>query len=375
MQSNQKVFSYFLLFLGVLMLSSCGSVNKKYSKEKLHSFAHLMPKATLHVHLEGSILPATVIKLAKKNKIPVPFSNEAEFRKCFVGVSFQAFITLYEKVTSCLKTPDDYELIAYEFGKECARQNICYSEVTFTIATNSILTGLDWQTILKALNKGRARAHKEFGITWNWIFDLTLERCFEPATFVDMLIKARSTGQGLIAMGLSDTIVTKNFPEYQSVLDRAHAAQLAVIPHAGEFEGADNVRKALAACRAPRIDHGIRCIEDPELVRQLARDKVPLDICITSNVLLDVVPSYEQHPIRKLWDAGIVITIGADDPALFGSDLNQEYDHLIDDYDFTVDELEQVSLNGLRASLLLQGEKEALLKQFTSEFAALRARI
>lgn len=341
---------------------------------KLHTFAHLMPKATLHVHLEGSIVPATIIKLAQKNKVTVPFSNETEFRNSFRGVSFAGFVALYEKVISCLKTPDDYELVAYEFGSECARQNIRYSEVTFSIATNSILTGLDWQTILHAVNKGRIRAQKEFGISWNWIFDLTLERCFQPETFVDILIQARREGQGVVAMGLSDTITTDKFPEYQPILDKALAANLPVIPHTGEFEGADNVRKALAACKAVRLDHGVRCIEDPTLVNELVQKRIPLGVCVTSNVLLGVFPNYQQHPIRKLWDAGVMITLGADDPSLFGSDLNQEYDHLIDDYDFTVEELERTSLNGLAASLLPQSEKDALTRQFKSEFAELRTR-
>ncbi|MFA6526991.1 MAG: adenosine deaminase [Candidatus Babeliales bacterium] len=348
---------------------------RDFSKEALHTFAHLMPKATLHVHLEGSILPATIIKLAQKNKVSVPFSNDVEFRNCFHNVSFEGFIALYEKIIKCLKMPDDYELVAYEFGKKSARQNIYYSEVTFSIATNSILTGLDWRTILLALNKGRARAQKEFGITWSWIFDLTLERCFEPETFVAMLIQARCQGLGVIAMGLSDTIVTAKFPEYQPILDKALAAGLPVIPHAGEFEGADNVHKALDACKAVRIDHGVRCIEDPSLVRKLVQERIPLDVCITSNVRLGVFPSYQHHPIRTLWDAGVIITLGADDPSLFGTDLNQEYDHLIDDYHFTADELERVSLNGVKASLLSQIEKEALMKKFTSKFAELRAKI
>ena len=207
------------------------------------------------------------------------------------------------------------------------------------------------------------------------MFDLTRTKFFEPQTFVDMLIQARKKGQGLVAMGLSEEIVTHKVSEYQHIFDKAIAAHLPIIPHAGEFEGPKSIYNSLSACKSIRIDHGVRCIEDQKLVRKLAQKQIPLDVCITSNVRLGVVSNYKQHPIRYLWDAGLFITIGADDPSLFDSNLNQEYNHLIDDYHFTINELERVSLNGIKASLLLPQEKQSFIQKFRSEFASLRKKI
>ncbi len=365
---------YFLILL-LALLPACLLVEPSYSPQKLHKFAHLMPKPSLHIHLEGSIPPATMLDLAKKNNISFPLKNESEFRKTCDYASFEEFVTLFKQIIGCLKTPEDYERIAYEFGKDCARQNICYAEVTFSMATNCMLSGLDWQTILTALNKGRDRAAQEFGITWRWMFDLTRTQFFEPEEFLNRLIESRSSGQGVVAMGLSETLITHRVAEYQHIFDKAIAAKLPIIPHAGEFEGPQSIWNSIRACEAPRIGHGVRCIEDPELVKTLIQKQIALEINITSNICLGVYPSYREHPIRKLWDAGVFITVNADDPTLFNSDINQEYDHLIDDYHFTLDDLEKVSLNGIKASLLSSPEKESFVKKFKAKFALLRRKI
>ncbi|MBF0205979.1 MAG: adenosine deaminase [Oligoflexia bacterium] len=320
-------------------------------------------------------MPATIIKLAQKNNVKMPFKNEAEFKALCNYSSFEQFVTLFKQIISCLKTPEDYETIAYEYGRECSKQNILYSEVVFSLSTNCKLSGIDWQTLLQRINKGRARAQREFGVTWNWIFDLTRTNLFGPEKFVDILIQSRDTGQGLVAMGLSETLVTYKVAEYQHVFDKAISAKLPIIPHAGEFQGPVSVINSLKACQASRIHHGVRSIEDQTLVQELAKRQIPLDICVSSNVKLGVVANYKQHPIRRLWDAGLLITIGADDPSLFDSNVNQEYDHLIDDYKFTIDELERVSLNGLQAGLLPTQEKELLIQKFKSEFIRLRKNI
>lgn len=354
-------------FLSVLLLvfASCSQ------KSKLHEFAHLMPKAQLHIHFEGSILPATILKLAQKNNVEIPFKNKPEFSTA------QQFFALYSKVINCLKTPQDYELVAYEFGKECARQNILYSEVIFSMGTNCKSSGLDWVVILEALNKGKARAEKEFGITWNWLFDLlpTEMNKFEPQEFVDRVIQSRNAGLGVVAMGLFEGVVTHQVAQYQKVYDQALTVNLPIVAHAGEFEGAQSIWHAIDILKSTRVDHGVRCIEDESLVQELKERQTALNICITSNVRLGVFHSYKEHPVRRLWDAGLLITINADDPSLLNIDLNKEYDHLIDDYNFSIDELERVSLNGINASFLGQKKKEAFIQKFKTAFACLRREI
>lgn len=367
---------HWLILLGVVLLfSACSTTPEQKALKHLHQFAHQMPKTSLHIHLEGSIAPQTMLKIAKRNNIALPFKNESEFHALCTFASFEEFGKLYKSIINCLKTPEDFELISYEFGKECARQNIRYSEVTFTMGTSMKFSGLPWQTILTALNKGKTRASKEYNTSWNWIFDLTRSTPIPPENFVDLIIEARNSKQDVVAMGLSEHIITHQAEKYKHAFDIALQANLPIIPHVGEFEGPQSIWNALNYCKALRLDHGIRCIEDEKLMQVLHQQQIPLDICITSNVRLGVVPSYQHHPIRKLWDAGLLITVSADDPPFFETDLNQEYDHLIDDYHFTIDELEKVSLNGLTASLLPPEQKKNFIQTFKASFALLREKI
>ena len=337
----------------------------------LHEFARRMPKAELHVHLEGAIRPATLLRLARRNGVNLPAQDEAELRDFYRFRDFAHFIQVYITITNCLRTPDDYYLIAYEFGADCARQNIRYAEVTFTIATNTRLTGLDWQTILAGLNEGRAQARAEFGLDWRWVFDISRDNPETQSQVVDIALAARD--EGVVALGLGGS--EANFPPqlFARSFERARQAGLHSVPHAGEMAGPESIWDALHLLHADRLGHGVRCVEDPALVERLRERCVPLEICPTSNVRLGVYPDYGSHPLRRLWDAGLLVTVGSDDPPLFGTDLNHEYEVLVDHFGFGADELAQVSLNGLQASFLPPVEKTLLEAEFRVQFARLRA--
>ena len=152
---------------------------------------------------------------------------------------------------------------------------------------------------------------------------------------------------------------------------RARQGGLHSVPHAGEIAGPESIWGALRLLHAERIGHGVRCVEDPALVDYLREHQIPLEVCPTSNICLGVYPRYEAHPLRRLWDAGLVITVNSDDPPLFDTDLNHEYEVLVDHFGFNADELEQVSLNGLRASFLPSQEKVRLEGEFRTRFAQL----
>jgi adenosine deaminase len=154
--------------------------------------------------------------------------------------------------------------------------------------------------------------------------------------------------------------------------EQAHQAGLHSVPHAGEIAGPESIWNALKLLHAERIGHGVRCVEDPAMVDYLREHQIPLEVCPTSNICLGVFISYEAHPLRRLWDEGLFITVNSDDPPLFNTDLNHEYEVLIDHLGFTADELERTCLNALRASFLPQTEKSQLEVEFCAEFARLR---
>jgi adenosine deaminase len=335
----------------------------------LSTFAHRMPKAELHIHLEGSILPRTLLELAQRNHVNLPADDEAGLAELYQFQDFDQFLKTYLMITKCLRTPDDYRLIAYEYGSECARQNIRYAEVTFTILTNTSLTDLSWQEILRGLNAGREQAQTDFGVCWQWVFDIVRNIPDTQKQVVDIALSARE--MGVVALGLGGLEV--GFPPelFEETFNLAEKEHIHRVPHAGEISGPQSVWSALKLLHAERIGHGVRSIEDPSLMEYLASNSIPLEICPTSNVCLKVYPDYTHHPLRKLWDAGLLVTIGSDDPAMFGADLNHEYQVLVEDFNFTQSELERISMNGIHASFLSHGEKRKLEMEFQNEFLRL----
>ena len=335
----------------------------------LSEFAQRMPKAELHVHLEGSILPRTLLKLAHRNHINLPADDETGLADLYRFLNFDQFLDTYILITKCLCTQDDYRLIAYEYGSECARQNIRYAEVTFTILTNTSLTGLSWQDILQGLNAGRDQALTDFGVTWQWVFDIVRNLPDTQDTVLEIALAAREWG--VIALGLGGS--EAGFPPelFVDTFNRAEREHLHRVPHAGEIAGPQSVWSAIKLLHAERIGHGVRSIEDPILIDYLESNSIPLEICPTSNVCLKVYPDFAHHPLRRLWDAGLLLTISSDDPPMFGTDLNNEYKVLVKDFNFTQSELEQISLNSIQASFLSQGKKQKLAREFQDEFARL----
>jgi aminodeoxyfutalosine deaminase len=340
------------------------------STMNLHEFALQMPKVELHVHLEGAIRPATLLRLAQRNSVRLPAQDVEGLRGFYRFRDFDHFVQVYLTITNCLRTPDDYRLIAYEFGSDCARQHIRYAEVTFTMVTNTRLTGLPWQTILAGLNDGRAQARAEFGVDWRWVFDINRNNPETQDQVVRIALAARD--QGVVALGLGGT--EADFPPelFTRAFEQAYQAGFPRVPHAGETAGPRSMWSSLQLLHADRLGHGVRCVEDPALMNHLREHQVPLEICPTSNVRLDVYPDYGAHPLRRLWDEGLLVTINSDDPPMFGTDLNHEYEALVDHFSFSTDELEQVSLNALQASFLAPTDKAQMEAEFRAEFARLR---
>jgi adenosine deaminase len=337
----------------------------------LHQFIQALPKVELHVHLEGSIRPATLLTLAERNGIPLPARDLDDLREFYRFTDFAHFIQTYITITGCLRSVEDFALIAYEFGADMARQNIRYSEVTFTPYTNVRNSGLPFDEILAGLNEGRARAAAEFGVEFRWVLDIVRDN---PETRHQVARWAvEGMDRGVAAFGLGGSEAGRPPEGFADAFAMAREAGLHSVPHAGEVAGPESVWGALRALGAERIGHGVRSVEDPALVEYLWERRIPLEVCPTSNLCLGVYPSYEGHPIRRLWDQGLLITVNSDDPPMFNTDLVHEYQMLADHLGFSAAELEQLSLNALRASFLPAERKAALEQEFRREFGDFRA--
>jgi len=346
----------------------------------LHAFARAMPKIELHVHLEGALLPATVLKLAQRHQLPLPARTETELQDWYQFRDFRHFIEVYLKLQNLLRSSADFELITYDFGREMQRQNIRYAEVTFTAYTHLWMNkGLSPDDIITGLDAGRCRAQEDLGVTIAWVLDIPRNLSFEGQRYTgaasDPTVEMALAWQdrGVVALGLGGDERTAAAEPFAPAFTEARAGGLHSVPHAGEMDGPGSVWGSLRALGAERIGHGVRAIEDPTLIDYLITHHIPLEVNPTSNICLGVYDSYAAHPLRQLWDAGVLVTVNSDDPLLFNTTLNQEYDLLIDHFGFGAAELEQISLNALHASFLPPERKAELEQSFRQEFAQLHS--
>jgi adenosine deaminase len=339
----------------------------------LETFITVFPKVELHVHLEGSIRPETLLKLAHRNAVALPADSLEGLREWYTFTDFPHFVEIYMTIARCLRTPDDIELVTREFLQGQAEQNILHSEATYTAYTQYLQRGISFRDQLAAINRAREWAAKELGVTLLLIIDIVRERETpeEALTIADWAVGGM--GEGVGALGLGGYEVGHPPEKFAAAFDRARAAGLPCILHAGETEGPASIWGALRAGHSVRIGHGVRCLEDPALVAEFRTRQVPLEVCPSSNVCLNVAPSLAQHPLPRLLAEGLYVTLNSDDPPMFNTTLTNEYRQAARTFGLSAEVLEQFSLRALRASLLPEADRLALEARFRSDFARLRA--
>jgi len=337
----------------------------------IESYIQVMPKVELHVHMEGSTRPETLLKLAQRSQVELPASNLEELRKWYDFVDFDHFLEIYIKIGECLRTVDDIELIAREFLASQAEQRIIHSEVTYTPYIQHKFNGISFDDQMTAINRAMAWAERELGVTMSLTIDIPRGVSSEEGI---MLAEWAISGmdRGVTAFGLGGPEVGNPPERYREAFDKARAAGLHSAPHAGEMAGPESIWGALRALHADRIGHGVRCLEDPDLVEELRARQVPLEVCPTSNVCLKVVPDIESHPLPQLLDEGLYVTLNTDDPPMFNTTLVDEYISAARILRLGVDTLEELSLNALRASFLDEDTRKKMEESFSADFRQLR---
>ena len=335
------------------------------------SFLLAMPKVELHVHLEGTFRPPTLLHLARKNGVTLPADDEAGIRRWFRFRDFEQFIDIYVTCSRCLRDPEDFRLLALDFLAEQAVQNVLWSEVHFTISTH-LWNGCNGDEILAALEEAMAEGRRRWGVGMALVPDIVRNFDTDRAdATLRWAVDARS--RGVVALGIGGMEKGVSNEPFASHFAAARAEGLHTVAHAGEHGGPDSIRSALEHCRAERIDHGIRAVDDPVLLADLAARGVALDVCPSSNVALGATPSLEEHPLPRLRAARAEVTINSDDPPLFATSLTREYLLLHRTFGWSLDDLAALSLRALDHAFLPVPERAAMRRRFTSELAHLGA--
>ena len=313
-----------------------------------------LPKVDLHVHLEGSMRPATVVELASRHGVALP-DGLREGRYAFHD--FRHFIDQWVAGLQCLREPDDFRRIAYEFCQDRAADGVRYAEVSFSLPEHASRLS-DWDGPVLAVLEGFAEGERDTGIVCRLYVDLVRGLPMELSRLA-LGSAIRHRDDGVFAVGLGGD--ERHPPErYAELFREAREQGLRSLPHAGETGGPESVRGAIETLRADRLGHGFRVLEDPALVAEVRDRGIALDVCPTSNVMTKVVRSIAEHPLPRLLEAGLRVTLNDDDPSMFGSRLSQEYERVRRAFGYGDEVLAEVALTGVDASFASGGLKADL---------------
>lgn len=324
--------------------------------DSLPGFIHALPKVELHVHLVGSAGVDTVLELARRHPAAGVPTDRAELREFFTFRDFPHFLKVYWAVQSMLTDRHDVETLVVGLADELARQNGRYAEVTVT-PYNHVLDGLPADELFAGLAAGRAEAARR-GVDLAWCFDIPGEKGLVAGR--ETLAFARERPDGLVGFGLGGPEIGVPRGQFAVYFDAARESGLHSVPHAGETSGPETVWSAIWDLVAERIGHGTSSADDPALLAHLAEHRIPLEVCPTSNVRTRQVRSVADHPIRRMLDAGVIVTLNTDDPPMFGATLEGEYLAVAEAFGLGAEDLRRLAANAVEASFLSSARKAAL---------------
>lgn len=333
----------------------------------IKDFIRRIPKAELHLHLEGTITPATFQELSARHDA-VPLTHD-EAEALYRFHDFTGFMLCYKAITQRLVTPEDYELIAWHMMQQLAEQGIVHAEVYISVGVIYMWRNHDphcFEPIFLALERARERAAKELGLTVYWIFDAVRHFSVEEAAHVFRKAAEMHAGySSIIGIGLGGDERRTGSAPFRELYERARLDGLRLTNHAGETTGPEAIWEALSI-GSERIGHALSAIQDTKLIEELKERNIALELNPTSNVSTSVCASFAAHPLRQYFNMGLLVTLNSDDPAFFGSDCANEYLLAHTEQGFTREEMRKLAANSIRASFLPDSEKRAWLSRIDS---------
>ena len=332
-----------------------------------------LPKAELHCHLDGSIRPATLLELGRELNHAMPHDDAealADYMRVDHARNLEEYLERFTVTLSVMQTAESMERVAYELAEDCAKEGVRYVEVRYAPILN-VREGLTLAQAVEHPLAGLRRAEREYGIKARVI--VCAIRNMPPATSLQLArLAVDFMGDGVVGFDLAGGEAGYPATAHAAAFDHAIENGLCCTCHAGEGDGPASIAAAMHSCHAHRIGHGTRLIEDPALLAEVRESGVVLECCLTSNVQTRVAASYDTHPLRAYFDAGLRVSINTDNRLMSGTDLVTEYGLAARHLGFTFDELAKVARSGFESAFLPDAEREALLKSVDAEIAALR---
>tara|TARA_B100001123_G_C15289926_1_gene1017090 strand:- start:507 stop:1487 length:981 start_codon:yes stop_codon:yes gene_type:complete len=324
----------------------------------INSIQHI-PKAEIHVHLEATINPDLCRKLAKRNKITL--SDELfEGEYAYAWSDFYDFIKKYDIITSVIHTPEDYQELTYNYLKECALQGVIYVEAMIS-STHAKLKGMTYHSFLEGVTMGAKQAKKEFGIESKYIMN-GIRHLGPDSVYQTAYEVLKNPQSSLVGFGLAGDEL--HFPPrlFTKTFDMLKENNFPITVHAGEWDGPENIRDAINLLHPTRLGHGVRSIEDSDLVNLIKELNIVLEVCPTSNIATKIYKDYESHPVKELFNQGVKITVNSDDPPFFNASIGGEY-QVMKDLGLSDQDLKSITKNAIESAFCDKKTKTQLLEK------------
>ncbi|MCQ4081986.1 adenosine deaminase [Streptomyces sp. RB6PN25] len=319
-----------------------------------------VPKAELHLHIEGTLEPELAFALAERNGVTLPYATTDELRRAYSFTDLQSFLDLYYALMAVLRTEDDFCELADAYLTRAAEQGVRHAEIFFDPQAHTA-RGIPVAAVIEGLCRALDRSEQQYGITTQLIMCFLRDQSAESA--MEVFDAAQPFLHRIAGVGLDSAEVGNPPAKFRAVYERAAAVGLRRVAHAGEEGPPSYIREALDVLGAERIDHGLRCLEDPGLVERLVRDQVPLTVCPLSNVRLRCVDTLAGHPLPRMLDAGLLVTVNSDDPAYFGGYADDNFRAVREALALDDETLRRLAANSFRAAFLDETTRAAYLAE------------
>ncbi|AXT37254.1 adenosine deaminase [Alteromonas sp. BL110] len=328
----------------------------------LSSIIKNIPKAELHLHIEGSLTPELMWRLAEKHSVSLPYASVEEIEAAYNFKDLQSFLDLYYAGAGVLRDEEDFFTLMWEYLSRCAEENIVHAEIMFDPQTHTE-RGIGFDVFMPGFLRAIQKAESEFGIS-SYLIMSFLRHLPESEAF-ETLEAAKPYYQHITAVGLDSSELGHPPSKFERVFKKAKSLGFKIVAHAGEEGPASYIWEAIELLDVDRIDHGVRCQEDHALMALLKEKQIPLTVCPLSNLKLCVIDDMKEHNIVQLLDAGLLVTVNSDDPTYFGGFLNENFQALHTSLNIDEGTIRVLAANSFKASFLPQEKKDALVKQVT----------
>ena len=327
----------------------------------MSDFLRQLPKAELHLHLEGTVEPATLVELSQRHDA-IPLSIE-QVEELYCYKDFMGFLMAFKAVTEHLTTADDFELITYKLMQRLKSEGVLHAEVYVSVGV-VLWRGQQFEPLFEGMERGRQLGERDFGVSLLWIFDAVRHFGTDAAKQVfDLAVQFHNEDRNVVGIGIGGDEARAGAELYRELFAEAKANGLRLTAHAGESMGPESVWAALNI-GAERLGHGLTAVHDDDLIRILAERQIPIEICFSSNLRTGCCGAPHSHPVRRYFEEGLMVTINSDDPAMFQTTLLDEYRLVQQHFEFSDEHMLELARNSFEASFLPDAKKVEFLEMF-----------